>query len=127
MPKPRCRQAPRTHRQWRLLAILIDGHGGPHPLTHTALAMGCAASDGCLVWSEHIDLNRRPLPADGVLDDPYRIVVSRLDGTRQKVLHRGYLATGCPIIGNDFVTLQTGNSAVVHALTSTAPSRRHAA
>jgi hypothetical protein len=103
--------------------VPLDGHESPHPVTRTALAMGCAATDGWLVWSEHIDPNTRPLPVDGLLDNPYQIVASKLDGSEQRVLHRGYLSTGYPIVGDGFVAWQTGTSALVHALSSPAHTR----
>lgn len=44
---------------WR---VPIDGGQEPEALTHTALAMGCAASDDTLVWTQH-------LPADDPRND----------------------------------------------------------
>ncbi len=104
-------------------AVPLDGHGPPKPLTHTALAMGCAAHAGWLVWSQHIDPTQKPLPPDGVLDDPYQIVSSKLDGSDRRTLHRGYLSTGYPVVGDGFVTWQSGASALVHALSSSARTK----
>ncbi len=64
--------------------VPLDGSGRPQPLTHTALAMGCAVSDdGDLVWSEHIDPHTRPLPDDGVLDDPYKMQTAHISRRQQ--------------------------------------------
>lgn len=88
-------------------AVPLDGSGSPRPLTHTALAMGCAASDGWLAWSLHIDPKNRPLPPDGVLDKPYEVFVRRLNG-KALLLHRGYLSTGYPDVGDGFVAWTSG-------------------
>jgi hypothetical protein len=99
--------------------VPLDGRDGPAPLTHTALAMGCAASqDGHLVWSEHIDPSQRPLPPDGVLDDPYSIWAAT-NGQRAHRLHRGYVAFGSPRAGTGYSLwrAQTGR-VVVRALGS---------
>ncbi|GAA1947744.1 hypothetical protein GCM10009798_03580 [Nocardioides panacihumi] len=48
--------------------------GTPVAVTHTALAMGCAARGSHLVWSQHIDPETpNPPPNDGILDNPYSL------------------------------------------------------
>ena len=101
-------------------AVPLDGRGPAKPLTHTALAMGCAVHAGWLVWFQHIDPKQKPLPPDGVLDDPYQVVASKIDGSQQKTLHRGYLSAGYPVMGDGFVTWPTASSALVRALSSSA-------
>jgi hypothetical protein len=101
-------------------AVPLDGRGPAKPLTHTALAMGCAVHAGWLVWFQHIDPKQKPLPPDGVLDDPYQVVASKIDGSQQKTLHRGYLSAGYPVVGDRFVTWPTGSSALVQSLSSSA-------
>jgi hypothetical protein len=117
----------------------LDGSGTPTPLSHTALAMGCAATrDGELVWSEHIDPQQRPLPDDGLLDDPYKMQTitsaaltadSRVAGGASgtpgtdapaRLLHRGYISFGYPVAGSGFAVwrAQSGR-VVVRALSST--------
>lgn len=103
--------------------VPLNGHGAAKPLTHTALAMGCAASGDQLVWTQHIDPNQKPLPEDGVLDNPYMVVASKIDGTAKKILHRGYLSMGYPVAADDFTVLPVGNSLRVQAISSQARTR----
>ncbi|MGN6574710.1 MAG: hypothetical protein ACTHKG_03405 [Nocardioides sp.] len=104
-------------------AVPLDGSMPPRPLTRTALAMGCAAAAGRVVWTEHVD-PAAPLPPDGELDDPYEVRSSSLSGGPDRLLHRGYLATGYRVAGNGFA-LWTGSGGrlVVHRTTSDATVR----
>ena len=99
------------------------GGGTPKPLTHTALAMGCDVTGDRLVWTQHIDPHQKPMPSDGVLDDPYMVVSSKVDGSERKVLHRGYLSMGYPTSGQDFTVLPVGNSVLIQAISSPAHNR----
>ena len=98
--------------------VPLDGTGRPTPLTRTGLAMGCSASDDTLVWTQHIDPHQRPLPPEGVLDDPYEIHASNLDGSHSYLVHRGYLSIGYPIAGSDFVAWQTARSGLIRSLST---------
>ncbi len=99
--------------------VPLDSSENPRPLTHTALAMGCAASDSWLVWTLHIDPRTKPLPADGVLDDPYEVKASRLSERDEQLVHRGYLSMGFPVTGDGFTVLPAGGtSLLVQSLTS---------
>jgi hypothetical protein len=82
--------------------------------------MGCAVHAGWLVWFQHIDPEQKPLPRDGVLDDPFQVVASKIDGSQQTTLHRGYLSAGYPVVGDGFVTWPAASSALVRALSSSA-------
>jgi len=101
----------------------LDGSQAPRPRTHTALAMGCSTSDNSLVWTQHIDPGG-PLPADGILDDPYEFLASPLTGGPARLLHRGYLATGYPVAGTGFVLWHgIGGNLVAHSLSSNAAAK----
>lgn len=107
-------------------AVPLSATGLPTPLTHTALTMGCAVSaQGELVWTEHIDPTRRPLPPDGVLDDPYEVHARAFSSSAKpgassaaaRLLHRGYLPYGWPRAGDGFtVWSDEDGRAVVHGL-----------
>ena len=71
--------------------------GRPKPLTHSGMAMGCAADGTWLVWQEHIDPKTIPAPDEGMLDDPYEIWGERIGG-RPELLHRGYTAGTWPMV-----------------------------
>lgn len=103
--------------------VPLDGSRAARPLTRTALAMGCALGRSSLVWSEHIDPNG-PMPADGLLDDPYQLRASPLEGGPARLLHKGYLATGYPVAGAGFVVWYTsGGRPLVHSLGSNAAAK----
>jgi hypothetical protein len=75
----------------------------PVALTHTGLAMDCQAADGRLVWFTHIPPSYRPLPPDGVLDDPWEVWTKQLESTGSAVrLARGYIQGGSPAVGSGF-------------------------
>lgn len=104
-------------------AVPLDGSQAARPLTRTALAMGCALGGGSLVWSEHIDPDG-PMPADGLLDDPYQLHASPLGSGPDRLLHEGYLATGYPVAGAGFVVWHTfGGRPLVHSLVSNAVAK----
>ena len=102
-------------------AVPLDRTGAPTRLTDTALAMGCAVSDtGALVWSEHIDPRTRPLPDDGVLDDPYQLRTQAFTNlgaatgdAKSRLLHRGYVSFGYPRAGHGFAAWQDVTGHVV--------------
>lgn len=95
--------------------------GRPQPLTHTALAMGCATSHGWLVWSQHIDPETRNPPPDGIYDDPYTYWARAVDGGPPRLLHRGYTASLYPVAGAGYGTWMGTQSAFVgHAVASDA-------
>jgi hypothetical protein len=103
--------------------VPLDGSRAPRALTRTALAMGCALGGSTLVWSEHIDPDG-PLPAEGLLDDPYELRASPLEGGSDRLLHQGYLPTGYPVAGRGFVVWHSlGGRPVVHSLDSAAAAR----
>ncbi len=104
-------------------SVPLDGSRSPRPLTRTALAMGCAAGAASLVWSEHVDPDG-PVPADGLLDDPFQIHTSPLADGPDRLLHEGYLPTGYPLAGADVVLWHGADGrAVVHSLDSDAAAR----
>ena len=80
--------------------------GVPVPITQTALAMDCEADDGELVWTEHIDPETDDVPPEGVFDDPYELWTETIDGGRPMLLHRGYISSWYPSIGDGFVLWQ---------------------
>lgn len=91
------------------------------PLTRTGLAMGCAAAGDAVTWTQHLDPDARSLPADGVLDDPYEVLVRPLAGGPSRLLHRGYLAMGYPRSGATFTAWPTvRGSLMVRSLTGAA-------
>ena len=101
----------------------LDGSEVARPLTRTALAMGCSVVNDSLVWTQHIDPDG-PLPADGILDDPYEFLTAALAGGRSRLLHRGYLSTGYPVAGAGFMVWHgSGGHPVVHSLASNAEVR----
>jgi hypothetical protein len=104
-------------------AVPLDGSAPPRPHTRTALAMGCAAAAGRVVWTEHVD-PAGPVPADGELDDPYEVHATTISVGPDRLLHRGYLPTGYPVAGRGFA-LWTGSDGrlVVHGTTSDATVR----
>ncbi|RNL78514.1 hypothetical protein EFL95_05315 [Nocardioides marmorisolisilvae] len=75
--------------------------GSPTPLTHTGLAMGCAANDTWLVWTQHIDPETKSPPPDGIFDDPYEIWSEPIGG-KPMLLHHGYSAGYWPIVAGHF-------------------------
>ena len=83
--------------------------GTPEPLTTTALAMGCEANNGDLVWTEHIDPTTEDLPPDGLLDDPYELWAQHIGGGEPVLLHRGYIQSGYPGIGDGFALWQASD------------------
>jgi hypothetical protein len=104
-------------------SVPVDGSAPARPLTHTALAMGCARDADTLVWTEHIDPDG-PLPADGVLDDPYQVHAASFGSASERLLHEGYLPTGYPVVGASFVAWSAaGGAPVVHDLASGAAAR----
>ncbi len=84
---------------WR---VPLDG-GQPEALTHTALAMGCAASDDTLIWTQH-------LPADDprnpqVTEQPFTtwtLDLTAPDGHPEK-LYEGIQSGAAPAAGDGFV------------------------
>ena len=88
-------------------------HGGsPRPLTRTALAMGCAESGARLVWLEHIAPDEKPMPEDGLLDDPFKIW-TQLGSAKPVLVHRGYSSSRYPIAGRRFVVWQRLDGALM--------------
>jgi hypothetical protein len=82
--------------------------GDPVALTHTALALGCTASGDHLVWTRHIDAEHDPVPQDGVLENPYQVLVQPLAEGEPTVLHTGYLAMGYPTASQNFTVWPLG-------------------
>lgn len=72
-------------------AVPLDGHGPAKPLTHTALALGCAAHAGRLVWFQHIDPSRSRCPRTESWTTHTRS--SRASSTAQS--RRGCIAATC--------------------------------
>jgi hypothetical protein len=75
--------------------------GTPQALTHTALAMWCAAGGETLAWTLHIDPTAEPQPADGILDDPYELWART--GAEPRLLRRGYFSMTDPAAGGGYV------------------------
>ena len=65
--------------------------GSPRPLTRSALATGCAADDGWVVWSQHIGPDDAVPENDGILDDPFTLLAQH-DGDAPITLHQGYFS-----------------------------------
>jgi hypothetical protein len=97
-------------------SVPLDASAPARPLTHTALAMGCAATTDDVVWTQHADPDHPP--ADGLFDDPYEVVAAPLTGGPPRVLHEGYLPTGYPEVLADAVIWQTGGRPVVRRLSA---------
>lgn len=92
--------------------------GDPQPLTHTALALGCAASGDSLVWSQHVGAHPDKMPAAGLLDDPYTVWSRPLDGGQPTRLERGYILASPPLAGDGFASWDPDGRRVVRSLTS---------
>lgn len=102
---------------WR---VPITG-GRPRALTHTGLAMGCAANDGWLVWSQHIDPYTAQPPADGIADDPYTYWAEFVAKPQPRRLHKGYTSSRYPVAGPGYGSWEPREAAfVVHSVTSNA-------
>lgn len=99
-------------------SVPITG-GRPEPLTRTALAMGCVTGGDALVWTQHIEAHPKPMPADGVLDDPYTVWTQPLDGGSPRMLTRGYIEDSYPLAGDGFASWNPGGRPVVRSLSST--------
>ncbi|MEP9382623.1 hypothetical protein [Nocardioides sp. KR10-350] len=99
-------------------SVPITG-GDPAPLTHTALAMGCAAAGDDVVWTQHIEQNPKRMPALGILDDPYTVWSQPLDGGRPTLLNRGYILSSPALAGDGFASWDPDGRRVVRSLTST--------
>jgi hypothetical protein len=93
-------------------SISVSG-GEPVALTHTALAMSCAATPGRITWSEHIDPKTSQMPSDGVLNDPYQVWTQTLGGGTSQLLHQGYIM-GDPVVGDTFVEWAGEDADVLH-------------
>lgn len=95
--------------------------GRPRALTHTGLAMGCAASDRWLVWSQHIDPYTQHPPPDGIADDPYTYWAESIRRQEPRRLHKGYTASRYPVVGPGYGSWEPRKAAfVVHSVTSNA-------
>lgn len=95
--------------------------GRPRALTHTALAMGCATSNGWLVWSQHIDPGIKHPPPDGIVDDPWSYWSMPTSGGTPRLLHRGYTSSGYPDAGNGYAIWSPRDAAfTAHAVDSNA-------
>lgn len=92
--------------------------GDPEPLTHTALALGCAAAGNSLVWSQHVERHPATMPAAGLLDDPYTVWSQPLDGGQPTRLERGYILSSPPLAGDGFASWDPDGRRVVRSLTS---------
>lgn len=65
--------------------------GTPKAVTHTALALGCAARGDHVVWSQHIDPKTPNPPELGIADDPWSLWSEQsAPGARPVSLHVGY-------------------------------------
>ena len=73
--------------------------GIPKALTHTALAMWCAAGGDTLAWTLHIDPTVQPQPEDGILDDPYELW-AKAGAEEPHRLRRGYFSMTNPAAGD---------------------------
>lgn len=92
--------------------------GAPEALTHTALALGCAASGTAVVWTQHIEKNPEKMPAAGILDDPYTVWSQPLDGGRPTRLERGYILSSPPLAGDGFASWDPDGRRVIRSLRS---------
>lgn len=75
----------------------------PRPLTRSAFVMACSASANRLAWFEHIDPKHDRVPEEGVLDDPYELWTKSKSSRKPKLLHRGYMSSRYPLVGDNFV------------------------
>jgi len=94
--------------------------GTPEPLTHSALAMGCAAAGDVLTWSQHIAPDTAKMPALGLLDDPYTVWSQPLSGGRATRLHQGYVLSSPLLAGDGFVSWDPDGRRVVRSLSTDA-------
>lgn len=89
---------------WR---VRLDGTGA-EVLTNSGLVMTCAADNGWLVWTNHIDPLTPSPPEDGIGDDPYELWARKVNG-EPRLLHRGYFSSAVPTVAGDFVAWQNSD------------------
>ena len=100
---------------WR---VGLDG-GPPSALTHTALAMGCAASDDTLVWTQHLP-RRDPRYAD-VGEQPFTTWTLDLDdpAAAPTKVYEGIQSGLFPVAGDGFAAwANVGTSFIMRSSTS---------
>jgi hypothetical protein len=96
--------------------------GTPEPLTSRALVMSCAARGGQLAWTQHIDPTTKDLPSEGILDNPYELWAEDTTDREPRLLHRGYITSGDPAVGDGFVLWENAHGVrVVQSLHSGKP------
>lgn len=85
---------------WRIPRV----GGTPQAITKTALALSCTPTPRSLFTGLHIDPEAPTQPAEGVLDDPYRIQDFDLSGDLVRTVETGYISDWNPVaVGTDVV------------------------
>lgn len=98
----------------------LSGGVPPEALTHTALAMGCVAANGHLVWSEHFDYRAHGIPDKN--DDPFSYWAKPLAGGAPSKLWARYTSSRYPVAGAGFTSWMSDSCALIVSYLSSARS-----